>query len=324
MTYQILNRFSLIQTSLTSPLQPLTSETPDVYSQTDIPSFPPNNIVPNITLNLPTPTGNPEIDERNLDDYYDILQQIRPDAFISEDEDDVDAVINNPDIVIEDDQNTPIPNDDIIIVDGIKNEPDSELEYTPYVDTDGNILVKANKSKKNYIPKVNKTNKIYRDKARKKAILAKIKAARLKNRKEQYKTNVLVPTDATNNEIGNPQVATIIPPQVEVEDDIVSTDDDVDFRVDIANSDDDVKYVKYIPPPPEIPVPPPIHPRDRLKQQLTAPKSPEPMPDQFSDTETVNYLLTAETDDVDVLSDAALSDVETISYLPYLNLRNQI
>ena len=308
-------------------IPPLTSETPDVYSQTDIPSFPPNNIVPNITLNLPTPTGNPEIDETNLDDYYDILQQIRPDAFISEDEDDVDAVINNPDIVIEDDQNTPIPYDNIIIVDGIKNEPDSEPEYTPNVDTDGNVLVKTNKSKKNYIPKVNKRNKIYRDKARKKAILAKIKATRLKNRKEQYKTNVLVSTDATNNEIGNPQVTTIIPPQVKIEDDIVltdSTDDDVDFRVDIADSDDDVTYVKYIPPPPEIPVPPPIHPRDRLKQQLTAPKGPEPMPDQFSDTETVNYLPTAETDDVDVLSDAALSNAETISYLPYLNLRNQI
>ena len=118
-----------------------------------------------------------------------------------------------------------------------------------------------------------------------------------------------MPTDATNNEIGNPQVTTIIPPQVKVEHDIVltdSTDDNVDFRVDIADSDDDVMYVKYIPPPPEIPVPPLIHPRDRLKQQLTAPKSPEPMSDQFSDTETVNYLPTAETDDVDVLSDAAL------------------
>ena len=86
--------------------------------------------------------------------------------------------------------------------------------------------------------------------------------------KDQYKTNVLVPTDTTNNEIGNPQVATIIPPLIKVEDDIVltdSSDDDVDFRVDIADSDDDVTYVKYIPPPPEIPVPPPIHPRNRLK-----------------------------------------------------------
>ena len=82
-------------------------------------------------------------------------------------------------------------------------------------------------------------------------------------------------------------------------------------------------YVKYIPPPPEIPVPPPIHPRNRLKQQLTAPKSPESMPDQFSDSETVNYI-PIETDDVDIFADAELSDAETISYLPNLNLRNQI
>ena len=133
----------------------------------------------------------------------------------------------------------------------------------------------------------------------------------MKNNKEQYKTKVLAPTDTSNNEIGNPQVTTIIPPLVKVEDDIALT------------SDDDVTYVKYIPPPPEIPVPPPVHPRNRLKQQLTAPKSPEPMPDQFSDTETVNYI-PIETDDVDVLADAELSDAETILYLPNLNLKNQI
>ena len=133
----------------------------------------------------------------------------------------------------------------------------------------------------------------------------------MKNNKEQYKTKVLAPTDTSNNEIGNPQVTTIIPPLVKVEDDIALT------------SDDDVTYVKYISPPPEIPVPPPVHPRNRLKQQLTAPKSTEPMPDQFSDTETVNYI-PIETDDVDVLADAELSDAETISYLPNLNLKNQI
>ena len=42
---------------------------------------------------------------------------------------------------------------------------------------------------------------------------------------------------------------------------------DVDFTVDIADSDDEVTYVKYIPPPPDVPVPPPTHPRDRLKRQ---------------------------------------------------------
>ena len=155
----------------------------------------------------------------------------------------------------------PVP----IINDGIKKETDDEPKYTPYVDTDGNILLKSKKkTKKKYIPTINKRNKIYRDKAKKKAILAKIKAIRLKNNKAQYKTNVLVPTDTTNDEIENPQVTTIIPPLVKVEDDIALTDDDnVDFRVDIAHSDDDVTYVKYIPPPPEIPVPPPVHPRNR-------------------------------------------------------------
>ena len=228
-------------------IPPYWTENPDLYSEINLPSFVPDNIIPDIKLNYPTPTGNPEIDQRNLDDYYDTLQQIRPDAFISEDEDDVDAVIKT-DIAIDNNQNIPIPNDDFIIIDRIKNEPDTEPEYKPYVDTDGNILVKTNKVKKNDIPKINKKNKIYRDKAKKKAILAKIKALRLKNNKEQYKTKVLAPTDTSNNETGNPQVTTIIPPLVKVEDDIALT------------SDDDVTYVKYIPPPPEIPVPPPVHP----------------------------------------------------------------
>ena len=136
-------------------IPPYWTEDPDLYSEINLPNFVPDNIIPDIKLNYPTPTGNPETDQRNLDDYYDTLQQIRPDAFISEDEDDVDAVIKT-DIAIDNNQNIPIPNDDIITIDGIKNEPDSEPEYKPYVDTDGNILVKANKVKKNYIPKINK------------------------------------------------------------------------------------------------------------------------------------------------------------------------
>ena len=278
----------------------------------DIPIFPPDNIVPikketddlpifppdntQIRLDFPLPTGNPEIDQKNLDDYYDILQQIRPDAFISEDEEDDDVIGDNKPI---DGQN------------------DEETKYTPYVDSDGNILLKSKKKKKKNIPKINKWNKIYRDKAKKKAILARIKATRLKNNKSRYKTNVLVPTDTTNDEIGNPKIATIITPLIK--EDIV-TDDDVNFKVDVIDSDDDVTYVKYIRPPPEIPVPPPIHPRDRLKQQLTAPKSPEI--ETFPDDETIDYVPTKE--EIDELSDADLSDTETISYLPNYNRRNQI
>ena len=270
-------------------------EITDVISDTNN-VVPPNNIVPQIRLDFPLPTGNPEIDQKNLDDYYDTLQQIRPDAFISEDEEDDDVIGDNKPI---DGQN------------------DEETKYTPYVDSDGNILLKSKKKKKKNIPKINKWNKIYRDKAKKKAILARIKTTRLKNNKSRYKTNVLVPTDTTNDEIGNPKIATIIPPSIK--EDIV-TDDDVDFKVDVIDSDDDVTYVKYIPPPPEIPVPPPIHPRDRLKQQLTAPKSPEI--ETFPDDETIDYVPTKE--EIDELSDADLSDTETISYLPNYNRRNQI
>ena len=278
----------------------------------DVPIFPPDNIVPirketddlpifppdntQIRLDFPLPTGNPEIDQKSLDDYYDILQQIRPDAFISEDEEDDDVIGDNK---------------------PIDRQNDEETKYMPYVDSDGNILLKSKKKKKKNIPKIDKWNKIYRDKAKKKAILARIKATRLKNNKSRYKTNVLVPTDTTNDEIGNPKIATIIPPLIK--EDIV-TDDDVDFKVDVIDSDDDVTYVKYIPPPPEIPVPPPIHPRDRLKQQLTAPKSPEI--ETFPDDETIDYVPTKE--EIDELSDADLSDTETISYLPNYNRRNQI
>ena len=34
------------------------------------------------------------------------------------------------------------------------------------------------------------------------------------------------------------------------------------------DNDDDVNYVKYISPPREVPVPPPIHPSKRLKQKM--------------------------------------------------------
>ena len=133
----------------------------------DVPIFPPDNIVPikketddlpifppdntQIRLDFPLPTGNPEIDQKNLDDYYDTLQQIRPDAFTSEDEEDDDVIGDNKPI---DGQN------------------DEETKYTPYVDSDGNILLQSKNKNKKYIPKINKRNKIYRDKAKKKAILA--------------------------------------------------------------------------------------------------------------------------------------------------------
>ena len=47
-------------------------------------------------------------------------------------------------------------------------------------------------------------------------------------------------------------------------------EDDVDFQIETAgskNDDGDVTYAKYVPLPPDNPVPP-MHPRDRLKQRV--------------------------------------------------------
>ena len=48
-------------------IPPSWNEIPDVYSEINLPSFTPDNIIPDIKLNYPTPIGNPEIDQRNLD-----------------------------------------------------------------------------------------------------------------------------------------------------------------------------------------------------------------------------------------------------------------
>ena len=128
-------------------------ENPDIISEIGNRSSAPNMPPLLNILKFPIPTGDPEVDEKNLDDYYDTLQKIRGDTLI----------ITDDDASEEDEDN-----------DGKK--------YTPYVDTDRNILVKG-KKKKNYVPLINRRNKIYRDKAKKKAILTKIKATRLKNKK---------------------------------------------------------------------------------------------------------------------------------------------
>ena len=51
---------------------------------------------------------------------------------------------------------------------------------------------------------------------------------------------------------------------------IDNVDGDIDFNVvkQTPDDDSDIIYIKYIPPPPEVPVQPPIHPRERLKQKI--------------------------------------------------------
>ena len=94
----------------------------DEVSWTDTINIPPNNLIPNpedIGLIPPVPTGNRETDERNCNEYLDTLQQIRPDLFISEDKESDES-------------------DKIVVV-----EPKTEPDFTPFVDIDGNVLIKT-------------------------------------------------------------------------------------------------------------------------------------------------------------------------------------
>ena len=201
-------------------------------------NLPPNNIIPNpsdIGLIPPVPTGNKEADEKNYDDHLDTLQQIRPDLFISEDdESDNDNV--QPTV-------QPIPQPktetDFVPIGQIKTEPDyfvpigqiktepdyvapepdyipPEPDYIPIVDGDGNIFIKDEPLSDIEVSDIeiidsdgervrsdievdskNLRNQIYRKRAKKKAlkILAKKRAKKLQNIKNKKKTHVLRLTD---------------------------------------------------------------------------------------------------------------------------------
>ena len=265
---------------------PARNDVPDEVSRTDTINIPPNNLIPNpedIGLIPPVPTGNRETDEKNYNEYLDTLQQIRPDLFISEDEESV----NDSDVVAV----TP------------KVEPKTEPDFTPFVDADGNVLIKTEtdntpfvdvdgnvliKTETDDIPLVDvngdiliktetdetptdiyigsdidssdddqtipyvgdsdtetitfattprdRRNEIYRKRAKKRAVktLAKKRAKKLQSikKKNNKKTHILVLMDVpiTSNDpieiLGNPNVSTILPPQIKTEDDF-----EIDFNV---------------------------------------------------------------------------------------------
>ena len=68
--------------SVRQNLQDIMTQTNDTTDKTlsDL-----QNVRDEIKLNLPEKTGIKSIGEKNLEDYYDTLQQIRPDLFINED-----------------------------------------------------------------------------------------------------------------------------------------------------------------------------------------------------------------------------------------------
>ena len=102
---------------------PARNDVPDEVSWTDTINIPPNNLIPNledIGLIPPVPTGNRETDKRNYNEYLDTLQQIRPDLFISEDEES--------------------DNDSDVVVVTLKVEPKTEPDFTPFVDVAAEFL----------------------------------------------------------------------------------------------------------------------------------------------------------------------------------------
>ena len=70
----------------------------DIISTLDLINIPPNHLVPtpeDIGLVPPERTGIQETDNKNYDEYLDTLQQIRPDLFISDDENSEDDNSDN-------------------------------------------------------------------------------------------------------------------------------------------------------------------------------------------------------------------------------------
>ena len=234
----------------------------DIISTPDLINIPPNNLVPtpeDIGLVPPERTGIQEVDDKNYNEYLDTLQQIRPDPFISDDEiseddksdDDVVEPVVEPKVepkvepdftpFVDVDRNVliktethEIPTSDVCV----DSDIESDTEVTPPVSEDETIPYVADSDSETVIytkPKFgkNKRDEIYRIRAKKRALktLAKKKLQSMK-KKNSKKTHILVPTDVpiTSNDpmdiLSNPNVSTILPPQIKTEDDY-----DIDFNV---------------------------------------------------------------------------------------------
>ena len=104
-------------------LQDILTQTNDTTDETlsDL-----KNVKDEIKLNFPEKTGIKSIDEKNLEDYYDVLQQIRLDLFIDEDSENPDD-FNIPDLIDESD----FPN--IVDIPTLADVPD-ELNISDLVD----------------------------------------------------------------------------------------------------------------------------------------------------------------------------------------------
>ena len=226
---------------------------------TDVINNKPDNLPPtaeDIGLIFPERTGVQGVDDKNYDEYLDTLQQIRPDPFISDDEiseddksdnDVVEPVVepkDEPDYIpfVDVDRNVLIKTEtDKIPPDYIDSDIESDTKVTPPVSDDETIPYLSNSDTETITytkPKFGKNRKdeIYRIRAKKRALktLAKKRAKKLQKIKKtnNKKTHILVPTDVpiTSNDpmdiLANPNVSTILPPQIKTGD-----DDKIDFNI---------------------------------------------------------------------------------------------
>ena len=239
---------------------PARNDVPDEVSWTDTINIPPNNLIPNpedIGLIPPVPTGKREMDERNYNEYLDTLQQIRPDLFISEDEES--------------------DNDSDVVVVTPKVEWKTEPDFTPFVDVDGNVLIKTepdvnddilitdetptniyigsdieSSDDDQTIPYVgnsdtetityattpqDKRNEIYRRRAKKRALktLAKKRTKKIQaiKKKKKNKTDILVPTD----------IPIDVPLADAIDDILIKTETDETSDIELSDDNQTIPYV---------------------------------------------------------------------------------
>ena len=158
-------------------------------------------------LNPPQKTGIKSVDDKNYEDYLNILDIYRPDLFIDEEDNYVIPTLKTEIIEIDD------------VVPPVESPP--TVKPIPVIPQE---IVKLPKP----IPKTDLPENI--------DIISAISDINKITRPNQFD----------------------------------NVDGDIDFNIveQTPDDDDDVTYVRYIPPPPEVPVPPPIHPRERLKQKI--------------------------------------------------------
>ena len=255
--------------------------------------------IPNLTP--PQKTGNKSVDDKNYEDYLKILQIYRPDLFIDEEDNNNynnnnnNYVILTPKIEIIDDVVPPdiftpkaefVPDLTPPQKTGVKSVDDKNYEdylkvlqiYRPdlFIDEEDNYVISTPKTEIIEIEDVVPPTPA--------KPIPVIPQENVKLPKPIPKTDLLENIDYISaisdiNKITHPNQ-------------FDNVDGDIDFNTveQTPDDDDDVTYVRYIPPPPEVPVPPPIHPRERLKQKMKRIRMKKERYRKSAEKKAINFL----------------------------------